>query len=419
MMVMGMRAAVMGSKFALAIFIAHYLDLSSLGLYGLAAGAIAIVPVSVNLGMNHLLMRAAVNIPLEEVVGSLRQFWTFVSAVYVLLLTLAVLSAIVFDAPTIWILLVGVIFLEHVGNDVFYLFSNLQRHLEANVITFVRGAAWIVIYVPLAMMLPGLRTLPCLFEAWLFGGVLSMLLFVAMSWSWPWKEAFAARLRPSFIWETARKSCLFYVSDLSFVASQYIDRYLVTLFLGIKIAGIYFLFWTVANATTTFLALILQQKQRPLLLQAYSAGGIPAHRELAWRFMKVSAAAAVILSVGIAAAFQLALPLLGQSALTGYLSALWVIVMGMAVRYMADFGAMALFSAHQDRIMTITNVASIVALVGAQLVLLPLAGLYGAGAAILMTSMAMLTWRYWLLFGSPMPWRRSANVDSATPIGIS
>jgi O-antigen/teichoic acid export membrane protein len=419
MMVMGMRAAVMGSKFALAIFIAHYLDLSSLGLYGLAAGAIAIIPVSVNLGMNHLLMRAAVNIPLEEMVGSLRQFWTFVSAVYVLLLAVAVVSVIVFDAPTIWILLVGVIFLEHVGNDVFYLFSNLQRHLAANVITFVRGAAWIVVYIPLAIMFPSLRTLPCLFEAWFFGGIVSMLLFVAMSWSWPWKAAFATRLRPSFIWETAKRSYLFYVSDLSFVASQYIDRYLVTLFLGIKIAGIYFLFWTVANATTTFLALVLQQKQRPLLMHAYSAGGLPAHRQLAWRFMKVSAAASLILSVGIAAAFQLAFPLLGQSALSAYLSALWVIVMGMAVRYVADFGAMALFSAHQDRIMTITNVASIVALVAAQLVLLPLAGLQGAGAAILITSIAMLIWRHWLLFGLPMPWRRSASVDSAAPIGIS
>ncbi|WP_441279234.1 lipopolysaccharide biosynthesis protein [Tardiphaga sp. 172_B4_N1_3] len=414
-----MRAAVMGSKFALAIFIAHYLDLSSLGLYGLAAGAIAIIPVSVNLGMNHLLMRAAVNIPLEEMVGSLRQFWTFVSAVYVLLLAVAVVSVIVFDAPTIWILLVGVIFLEHVGNDVFYLFSNLQRHLAANVITFVRGAAWIVVYIPLAIMFPSLRTLPCLFEAWFFGGIVSMLLFVAMSWSWPWKAAFATRLRPSFIWETAKRSYLFYVSDLSFVASQYIDRYLVTLFLGIKIAGIYFLFWTVANATTTFLALVLQQKQRPLLMHAYSAGGLPAHRQLAWRFMKVSAAASLILSGGIAAAFQLAFPLLGQSALTAYLSALWVIVMGMAVRYVADFGAMALFSAHQDRIMTITNVASIVALVAAQLVLLPLAGLRGAGAAILITSIAMLIWRHWLLFGLPMPWRRSASVDSAAPIGIS
>ena len=65
----------------------------------------------------------------------------------------------------------------------------------------------------------------------------------------------------------------FCVSDLSFVASQYLDRYLVTLFLGIKAAGIYFLFWTVANAASTFLTLVVQQQQRPLLIHAYRVGG--------------------------------------------------------------------------------------------------------------------------------------------------
>src|SRR4051794_1108031 len=60
LIIMAMRASIMGSKFALAIFIARYLDLSSLGLYGLTAGTIAVVPTVVNAGMNHLLMRAAV-----------------------------------------------------------------------------------------------------------------------------------------------------------------------------------------------------------------------------------------------------------------------------------------------------------------------------------------------------------------------
>ena len=69
--IMAMRASIMGSKFALAIFIAHYLDLSTLGLYGLAAGAIAVVPVLVNIGMNHVLMRDAVTASAAELTDSL------------------------------------------------------------------------------------------------------------------------------------------------------------------------------------------------------------------------------------------------------------------------------------------------------------------------------------------------------------
>jgi hypothetical protein len=70
--IMAMRVSVTGSRFALAIFIAQYLDLSTLGLYGLATGAIAVVPVLINIGMNHVLMRDAVTASAAELTDSLR-----------------------------------------------------------------------------------------------------------------------------------------------------------------------------------------------------------------------------------------------------------------------------------------------------------------------------------------------------------
>jgi O-antigen/teichoic acid export membrane protein len=402
LIIMAMRASIMASKFALAIFIAHYLDLSSLGLYGLVAGAIAVVPVVINIGMSHLLMRAAVTASAAELTNSLRHYWGYVTSVYVVLLMLAVLLTTAFGTSALWILIIAVMFFEHIGNDVFYLFSNIQHHLSANANAFLRGAAWILVYVPLAIWEPNLRTLSYLFGSWLAGGMLSFVLFVCMSWSWPWRAAFSLPFKLSVVTATIRKSFLFYVSDLSFFASQYIDRYLVTLFLGIKVAGIYFLFWTVANAATTFLALVLQQKQRPLLIKAYRVGGLSAHCQLAWRFMQTTAFATAALSFSIGFAFQILSPWLGQPSLAAHWSAFWLIVAGMAFRYLADFGAMGLFTAHRDRITTLTNVVSVCVLVIAQTFLLPLAGLHGAGGAILITFVGIALWRYRLLFGSSL-----------------
>jgi O-antigen/teichoic acid export membrane protein len=392
----------MGSRFALAIFIAHNLDLSSLGLYGLATGAIALVPGIVNAGMNHLLMRTAVTASAADLTHSLRHHWCFVTSVYVTLLALATLLTIAIGTSALWIIIIAVMFFEHIGNDVFYLFSNIQHHVSANVNAFLRGAAWILVYIPLAILDPNLRTLLHLFGFWLAGGMLSWALFVYMSWSWPWKAAFSIPFKPSIITETMRKSYLLYISDLSFVASQYIDRYLVTLFLGIKVAGIYFLFWTVANSATTFLALVLQQKQRPLLISAYKTGGLSAHCQLTWRFVQTTIFATAVLSFAVGCAFQLLLPWLGQPSLAGHLSAFWLIVAGMACRYLADFGAMGLFTAHRDGLTTLTNVVSVCVLVVAQIILLPLAGLHGAGGAILITFVGIAIWRYRLLFGSSL-----------------
>ncbi|UPJ66905.1 polysaccharide biosynthesis protein [Bradyrhizobium sp. 191] len=401
LMVMAMRASVMGCKFGLALFIARYLDLSSLGLYGLAAGAIAAVPIVVNLGMNHLLMRDAVTAATSEMIDSMRHYWGFVAFAYAVLLTITTLFTVLVGTSPLWILVVAVIMFEHVGNDIFYLLSSLQHHVWANAIGFIRGAAWILIYIPLAIWDPSFRSLSHLFGFWLVGGVASVGLFVALSRSWPWLASFSRPFRLGVITDAIQKSFLMLLSDLGFITSQYIDRYLITLFLGLKVAGIYFLFWTVGNSATTFLALVLQQKQRPSLISAYRTSGPSAHRLLAWRFLQTTALATAALSTVIGFTFQLLLPWVAQPGLVTQWSAFWLIVAGLAMRYMADFGALGLFTAHLDRLTTVTNLASVGILVVAQLMLLPLAGLHGAGAAILLTSLIIALWRYWLLFGLP------------------
>jgi O-antigen/teichoic acid export membrane protein len=82
-----------------------------------------------------------------------------------------------------------------------------------------------------------------------------------------------------------------------------------------------------------------------------------------------------------------------------YLGAFALIMAAMALRNIADVGAMGLFTARRDHVMTVTIVSSVIALAVAQAVLLPLAGLNGAGAAIMIAFAAMISWRHQLLSG--------------------
>ena len=81
-----------------------------------------------------------------------------------------------------------------------------------------------------------------------------------------------------------------------------------------------------------------------------------------------------------------------------------------AMRSMADAGAMALFTAHRDTIMTLTNIAAVIGLGAAEMLLLPALGLYGAGAAILITFGVVTAWRCGLIFapGVTLPHPRRA-----------
>jgi O-antigen/teichoic acid export membrane protein len=118
------------------------------------------------------------------------------------------------------------------------------------------------------------------------------------------------------------------------------------------------------------------------------------------------------LSIAVGLSFQMLLPWPGQPALADHLPAFWLIVAGMAARCLADFEAMGLFIAHRDRLTTLTNVVSVGVLAIAQTILLPLAGLYGAGGAILITFGGIMLWRYRLLFGSPLASPESRQVGA-------
>jgi O-antigen/teichoic acid export membrane protein len=395
-----MRASTLACKFGLALVIARYFDLLSLGLFGLAAGAVTIVPVVASLGMVHIIMRDAVTLPLAQLTDHLQHYWLFTISVYALLLALTVTGTVALDASWLWTIVVAIALFEHIGNDAFQLLTNLDRPLLANSNAFIRGAAWVLIYVPLAVWDPDFRSLSILFGFWLAGSVIALLHFAWTTRNWPWKFASLFPFSTGWLRTTIKKSFIVYLSDLSFVASQQSDRYVVTVFMGLPYAGIYFLYWSVANAVSTLVTTMLQVR-RPHLIKAFRDGGAPAHRRLASESMRATVLASLVLSAIAFSAFYLLVPLLKQPAVANYLGALVLIMAGMTMRNVADMGAMALFTARRDNLMTLTNIAAVVALVISQIVLLPIAGLYGGGAAILIAFGAIAIWRHWLLFGAP------------------
>ena len=139
--------------------------------------------------MVHLIMRDAVTRSLYQVTVDLRHYWCFITSVYGLLLICAVLTTITFGVSELWSLVIVIMLFEHFGNDVFLLLSNLERPLLANVSAFLRGAAWILVYVPIAIWEPAFRSNAILFEFWLGGTASAFFLFAWGSRSWPWRAA--------------------------------------------------------------------------------------------------------------------------------------------------------------------------------------------------------------------------------------
>ena len=403
MMIAGMRIGMLACKFMLVIFISRVLDLASLGAFGLIAGIVAMAPGFVGLGLVHIIMRDAVAMAPAQITDALRHYWCCTVAVYIVALPISIIVANALGWPAAWVVLVvvAIAIFEHLGNDTFQLLTNLDRPVFAAFTAFVRGGFWILIYIPLAIHDPRLRSIEILLVFWLAGSVSSFAAFAIASRTWPWRDAFRQPFQLAWLASRVRSSLVVYASDISFIASQYVDRYLVTLFLGLKFAGVYMLYWTAANAMYTVVSMTVLQQQRPLMIKAHLGGDV-SFRRLCVRLVRITALATAFFALLVGAAFEVVVPLLHQPLAAANMIGFWLIVAGLAAKCTADWGGLALFAARRDRIMTATNIAAAVAIALFQLTLLPVVGLSGAGLALIITFGALTCWRLHLVFwGTP------------------
>jgi O-antigen/teichoic acid export membrane protein len=391
-LIMGMRGATQVAKFALTLFIARFIDLETLGLYGLVVGLTVVLPVIAGLGLINCLGRHAVTQPLEEVVGTLVRYLRLQGGVYAVLLLLALAAGSVWLSPLLAALVVAAVLLEHVNNDLFSLLNHLRQPRLANALMFVRSAGWIFLYMALAFAVPALRTLPVLLGFWIAGSLLALAGFALATRHWPWSRA--ARQGGTSGWLRAgfAESRLLYVNDVAATGAQFLDRYIVGLFMGLELTGVYFLFWSVGNAVSNLVGTGMIQVVEPHLIAAHKRQDGSFRRLFNRSLAEIVAVAAVLALLG-GAAVTVALPYLQRPLLADWLPALWLILAGTLLRTVYEVQGMNLYSRYRDRQILASGLLICALSLTANLVLVPRFALYGAVAVMIAAFAAGALWR--------------------------
>ena len=102
-----------------------------------------------------------------------------------------------------------------------------------------------------------------------------------------------------------------------------------------------------------------------------------------------------MLTLGAIIATPLMIPFLDQPLVDDYLPIFWIILVATLLRTAADAYGLALLALYQDRAIAVIAVGGAVASVLLNLVLTPLAGLWGASLAYALTSGGLFGARYY------------------------
>lgn len=393
---LSLRGLGLVGRLGLAIFLVRFFPLTDVGSFGLIAGVVGMAPAMLGWGLNYFLGRAIVDVPLPQAMSQMRRRLLFTVGTVSVAAALTLVGCGLAGVPLLPLVLptLLLVFLECIAFDVQMSLIALRMSLAANLILFVRSAAWVFPAALAAFLHAELRTLPFMLWSWLAGVAVCYLILGVMAR----RARFPWRAQPNegreWIDDWVRRGgWLIYLNDIGIVGLLYFDRYIVTHFLGLEVAGAFTSYWSVANAVHILIFTGWLQPSLPHLVSALRRGDEADWRRQLVRLARVIVGVGLSLSLLLFAVVVWGLPAVGVNRLQGYSALFALMLAGTVVRLIADLLHQAMYTRSLDRPLAIINIAGIAITVAVSAACIAAFGLMGAGVATLLTPTLLLLMR--------------------------
>lgn len=395
----GMRGAGLVGRFALTLYFAKHFELSEIGSFGLIAGMAGLLPSLIGCGVNYFLNREIVGAdPLRA--GALLRDRLLLTVTMLLLVGIAfgaAHAAGIVQAPASLGLLAFILAGECIAFDVHMSLIGLRMPVAANFLLFVRSASWIFPVLVLSTIWPQLRSLGFVFWSWA-GGVIASFIFLAILLrAWPFAAIGRKRIDFAWIRRTVRRGWLIYLSDLGIGGQLYLERYVVNELLGLKLTGVYTLYWTMANAVHVLVTVGVVQVALPDLVEAHRGANKVEWRQAFLQATGRMVAITIPLCVACGVVVLKVLPRLGIEQFAASPSLFCLMLIGVAIRLLSDMASFGLYSRNLDTEFAVMNIVGIVVSLALSFLLIARFGLIGAGVGMIVHAVLMLTMRAVLL----------------------
>ncbi len=386
-----LRGGTIVLKFGLSFYVARFIGLSELGVYGLVVGATLVLPNFYRAGLTSSIARSLLDAEPARMTHDLRHYliWTLGCyglslGVLPLLQGIGAFKTLQVNLYVVWLIVLA----EHLAADMTLLLNNLYQTRAANVYGLVQTAIWVVPFVTLGLVFPALRTLSALLGFWAAGALLAVLGCAMLFRHWPWRDA--APIRQGWFSTNLRAAGYLYFSDLTGTAGQFVDRYLIAALIDVEHAGIYTLFFQLANAVYTLVSSSIVNIHRPRVLSAFQKGAVLTAVAGLHALQREAIASMLGLSFLTGALFHFAAPLLKRPLVLAFLPLMWCTFAATIVKAWCLTSFIELYARHFDRELFRLNLLVLVLVTLGCVAVIPLLGIYGIPVATSLTYLCIL-----------------------------
>jgi O-antigen/teichoic acid export membrane protein len=396
---LSLRLTALAAKLLLMLYMARFVSPADFGEYGLVAGTAAILMTALGIRLDYVVARELVSAPALECARKMRdQLWFYglnygVLGIIVAIVILTRISAAAnHSLAFIYVLSV----LESCSAIMFTNMISRGRPITANLMLLMRSGLWVFPAVALGLGEAAFRTSNVIFVAWVCGAALSIGFAI---WEWrslPWRALRGVAVDWEWVWRSARRCTLIWVSTVGLTAGTLVDRFVVAVDLNLDLVGVLTFYASFASALYSLIESAVFYSY-PRLVSLHEENNKASFDGEARRMRRTAAMLAGIIALAMAIIIPglgmvLQRPLLVQEA-----PALWLLLLGTWIRINAQALYLMLFATHRDRVIWLGDLLYIVPALGGNLVLVPAFGLTGIGYSSIISSVFILVWRGWNL----------------------
>ena len=252
-----LRLGSLGFKLLLTIFIARYLSLGEMGTYGLITSVLAIAIQLLGMRLDYRVVREIVDANPLTIATLIRDEIVFYCLNYGVLILAGIGAVFLFPGMMDYkIILVTVVLsvLESLCTVTSTNFIYLKRPILANLLFFVRSAAWVIPLVGLGFFFPVFHSLGAVFILWFIGILFSLLITAYMLRHLPWKQAIQTKVNWTRIFDDVKLCLPIWLGAVGAVGAANIDRFIVEYSMTREMVGVLGFFSSFAAAVSALVS---------------------------------------------------------------------------------------------------------------------------------------------------------------------
>jgi len=397
------RGLTLISKFAFIIFLGKFsIDETNLGIYGILTTATALLIYFIGFDFYVFNTREILKSP-NEVIDKLRNQIFFHSIAYIIILPISLFLLFTCKLVSIeylWVFLFLIIS-EHLGQELYRLFTTLEKSVKANIMLFIRSGLWVWFVLFDYFVFQNSINLKKYIIIWAILSWLSFLIFVVYIVS----NINVKRLsyqRPDWSWikKGIKTSSFFLIGSVSFQIIQLSDRFMIDYFYGKKMVGVYTAYAQFTNAIDVFTFSAITMVAYPKMIKAFN--NKDKYDKIKSTLLKNLVLMTIILIAIVYFVGPIVFDFLGKESIKDEIRTFNILLLGVFLLIISNVFHYDLYVKNKD--ITILRIAVVGMLFNVilNLILIPKYEIFGASLATIMTFLIIFILKFYFSINTKM-----------------